>query len=160
MHIHAHSQVHNLGGKSFPILVRKALIVFLMECLSKCPSYKNPFSRSEKLLVVLLHSGIILFAKWFILNVWQCSEYLCLSNCSVNSVTLCYVLHQKTHSEKFWHIQHPVSSGIRQHIKSYSALLKHIHSYWDIVKGYPGIFSTLCNPSLFTILSYSEPWHI
>ena len=62
--------------------------------------------------------------------------------------TLCYVLHW-TYSE-FWHIQHSVFSGICQHIQPYSALLRRIHAYWDIIishtQTYSGKLSTLCNP--------------
>ena len=62
---------------------------------------------------------------------------LCLDNCSVIcTVTLCYVLHQ-THLE-FWHIQHSfVYSGICRHIQSF---VRHIHTYWDILKTYSGLF--------------------
>ena len=58
----------------------------------------------EKFLVAYLHSDIVLFAKCSILNVWQCSAYISLNNCSVIcTVTLCFVLHQ-IHS-KFSHIK-------------------------------------------------------
>ena len=78
---------------------------------------------------------------------WIC---LCLNNCSVVcTVTLCYVLHQ-THSE-FWHIQNYVYSGISRHIQRYSALLRHIHVYWDIMN----TCSILC-----VTLTYSQPCHI
>ena len=80
------------GRKKFPDF-REALIAFLMNCLWKWPSSSNSYSCPEKFLVVHLHSGIILFAKRVMLYVWQCSEYVSLSNCSVNSVTLYYVLH-------------------------------------------------------------------
>ena len=46
--------------------------------------------QSVLFLVVDPHSGIIVFAERSILNVWQCSEYICLDNCSVAfTVTLC-----------------------------------------------------------------------
>ena len=80
--------IAQLETKSFLILEKKALIVFLMKCLSKCPSSTKLSSCPEKFLVAHLHSGIILFAKRFILNIWQCFEYICLRNCSVNSVIL------------------------------------------------------------------------
>ena len=67
-------------------------------------------------------------------------------------VNTCYVLHQ-THS-KFWHIQHSVFSRICRNIQSYSALLRHIHAYWDIIQAYSSLFSTLCNPRIFTTLLY------
>ena len=58
------------------------------------------------------HSGIILFAKHFVLNV--CNLY----------IDICYVLHQI--QSEFWHIQNSVYSGIFRHIQAYSALLRHI----------------------------------
>ena len=60
-----------------------------------------------------------------------------------------YVLHQ-THSE-FWHIQH---SDFFRYISAYTALLTQFHAYWDINKAYSGIFSTLCNPHVFTTLTF------
>ena len=102
---------------------------------------------------------------------------LCLDNCSVIfTVTLCHVLHQ-THSE-FWHIQHPAFSDIYRRIQSYSALLRHIDDYWDIIKAYSGLFSIFSTSQLWYILrpsifrtpylfitlwnvdqAYSEPCH-
>ena len=80
------------------------------------------------------------FAKCSILNVWQCFEYVCFDNCSVNStMTICYVLYQ-TRLE-FWHIQHSVFSGICQ-----QALLRHTHAYWDIIKTYSGLFRYIQHP--------------
>ena len=126
------------------------ILAFLMKCLSKSPSSKTLHpSCPEKFLVAYLHSGIVLFAKHSILNVWQCPKYVCLNNCSViSTATLCYVLHE-AHSE-FWHVQHYV----------FSALLRHIHAFWDINNAYLGIFSSLCNPRIFTALPYSESWYI
>ena len=102
---------------------------------------------------------------------------LCLDNCSVIfTVTLCHVLHQ-THSG-FWHIQHPAFSDIYRRIQSCSALLRHIHDYWDIIKAYSGLFSIFSTSQLWYILrpsifrtpylfitlwnvdqAYSEPCH-
>ena len=80
----------------------------------------------EKFLVACLHSDIILFAKWCILNTWLFWICHCLYNCPVISTeTLCYVLHQ-THSELryiknclFWYMQ--AYSSIFSIIKAYSA---------------------------------------
>ena len=77
----------------------------------------------------------LLFEKPCVLNVWQCSEYSCHDNCSVIcTLTWCYVK-QQTHSE-FWNIQDSVFWGIFWHIKLYSTLLSHIHTYWNIIKAY------------------------
>ena len=125
-------------------------------------------------MVAHLHSGIILFAESFILNIWQCSEYVCLNKCLVICiVTLCYVLYQ-THAE-FWHIQQFVFPGICLHIQSYSVLLRHIHTYLDITKACWGLFrhtqhtvspSHIYNLAIFWALAYLEPqahlktWHV
>ena len=112
----------------------------------------------------------IIFAKCSILNVWQCSECVCLGNCSIIcTVNLCYVQCQ-THSE-FSHIQHSAFSGICWNIQSYFALLRHIHAYWDIIKAYSApcvilayLFTTLPYSGLFKTLwnadqAYLEPCH-
>ena len=44
--------------------------------------------------------------------------------------------------------------GMCRYIQSYSALLRDIHSYWVILKAYSGIFSTMCNPGIFTTSPY------
>ena len=44
-----------------------------------------------------------------------------------------------------------VFSGVGRHIQAYSALLRDIHSCWDIIKAY----SAPC-----VTLAYSQPWHI
>ena len=81
----------------------------------------------EKFLVGHLQLGCIIFAKGSILFVWQCSEYVCLNNCSATfTVTLWYVLHQ-THSE-FWYIQNSVYSGICRHIQAHSVLSRQLHT--------------------------------
>ena len=117
-----------------------------MKCLSKWPSSSNP-PTPEKFLVAHLHSSVILFAKRSILNIWQCSEYVCFDNCSVIcTVSLCNVLPQVR--SEFWHIHQSVYSGICRHIQSYSALLRHIHAYWHNIKIYAGLLgisSTLCS---------------
>ena len=46
----------------------------------------------KKILVAHRTRSLFLLAKRSILNIWQCSEYVCLDNCSVIcTVTLCYV---------------------------------------------------------------------
>ena len=119
---------------------------FLTKSLSKRPSSLNLTSPlyPEKFLVEHLNSDIIPFTNHFVLNIWQCSEYVCLYNCSVIcTVTLWYILHQ-THSE-FWHIKHSVFSSICWNIQPYSVLLRHIHAYWDITT-YSGLFRHIQHP--------------
>ena len=104
-----------------------------------------------------LHSHINSFAKFSVLNIWQCLEYVCLDNCSVIcTVTLYYVLHQ-TNSE-FWYIQNSTYSVICRYVKSYPVLLRHIHAYTEIIKTYSSLFrdiQPLFNPCIFTTLPYS-----
>ena len=97
--------------KCFP--AESFFLAFLAKCLSKCSSSTNllPICPA-KFLAGHLHPGIIP-CKILHHKVWQCSECVCLDNCSViRTVTSCYVLHE-THSE-FWHIQHSVFSGRHQ----------------------------------------------
>ena len=112
-----------------------------------------------------LHSGIVVvvffFCKTLHLKCLTVSDYVSLNNCSVICiVTLCNILHQIR--SKFWHIQHSLFSGICWVIISYWVLLRHI-TYIEIlryIQTYSGIFSTLFNPCIFTILPYSELWQI
>ena len=92
---------------------------------------------------------------------------LCFDHCSVICiVTLCYINQQIQHS-KFWPIQCSVLCFTRK-MPAYvcyilQALLRYIHVIEKLLRHihiYSGIFSTLCNHRIFTILSYSEPSHI
>ena len=118
-----------------------------MKCLWKCPSSTNPYSCPENFLFVHLYSGIILFAKRFILNVWHCSEYICLG-----VIQWPYAMYWIRNVQNNSGIFSTVFFGIRRHIQSYSALLRHIHSYWDIIK------ASYSAP--FVTLAYSKPWHV
>ena len=72
--------------------------------------------------------------------------HLCFHNLSVIfTVTLCYVLHQ-THSE-FWHISLHIHSCQR-----YLGIFKYIETSLRHMQVYLGVFSTLSNPHIFTIL--------
>ena len=109
----------------------------------------------EKYLVARLHSGIILSAKGSILNVWQCSEYVCLSQCSVIcTVTLCNVLHQ-TRSE-FWNIRKSIYSGTCWHIKPPHSRLFTIFGIFRLIQSH----SPPCVTLAIHNLPYSEPWDI
>ena len=48
-------------------------------------------------------------------------------------------------------------SGICWDVQSYSALLGHIHAYWDIIKAYSGFFRHIQHSVTVT---YSQPCHI
>ena len=111
------------------------------------------------------------FAKHSILNVWQCSEYTFLNNCSVICpVTLGYVLHL-AHS-KFWHNQNSIYSGIYRHIQADSALFRHSCAYWKIIKAYSApcvnpafweachILSAYLEPEAYTKPHEYLSWHI
>ena len=142
MYIHPHSQAHNQGEKSLLILERKALIVFLMKCLSKCPISTNPSLCPEKFLVAHLHSGIILFAKRFILHIWA-AFWIHLSRkllSKFSDLMLC------TTSDTLRIILAYLALCFFQVYSIILALLKQFHSYWDIIEGYSGLFRYIEHP--------------
>ena len=78
---------------------------------------------------------------------------LCLDSCSVIcTVTLCYVLHQ-THLQ-VWHIQNSVYSGI---FMVYPSIFSIIKAYSHILRHFHSIFSTLCNPCIYSHLAIFRP---
>ena len=86
---------------------RAFFLVFL------CNGFRSALvSQNLSYLVACWHSGIILFAKRSILNVWKSSEYSFLNNCSVIcTVTLRYCVRHiqnsdilRTHSDILRHI--------------------------------------------------------
>ena len=131
---------------------------FLTKSLSKRPSSLNLTSPlyPEKFLVEHLNSDIIPFTNYFVLNVWQCSEYVCLYNCSVIcTVTLWYILHQ-THSE-FWHIQlsvFQVYAGIFKYIQHYEGIFTHIETLLRPIQTFLGILAPCVT------LTYQQRCHI
>ena len=40
------------------------------------------------------------------------------------------------------------------------SIFTHVETLLIHIQAYSSIFSTLCNPRIFTVLPYSEPWHI
>ena len=93
-------------------------------------------------------SGIILFAKHSILNVWQCPEQDSVEITAKYFVQWPCALHC---------IRRIQNSGIFRTllIQMYPSIFKHIKHYWDIfthikvllrhIQAYSGIVSTLCN---------------
>ena len=129
--------------------------------------HKPPPPCPEKFLVAHLHSGITLFAKRSIVDVWQCSEYLCLDNCSeICTVTLCCVLHQ-THSE-FWHIHRCffrymlaysiIFNAIEAYSRPCEIQTRHIQN--PAIGYYSGIFRALCNACIRRNLAHSKSQNI
>ena len=120
-------------GASFCCVFDMFSCVFdmFLKCLLKCPSSATLLPSP-----VLIHYSFCKTLHFKCLMVfWIC---LCFDNCPVICVvTLCYVK-QQTHSQ-FWHIQY-CFSGICQHVKSHSTLLRHIHAYWGIIKVYSDLF--------------------
>ena len=50
-----------------------------------------------------------------------------------------------------------------QAYSTYSALFKHFHTYWGILKAYSGLFRHIqqpCNPCIFRTLPYFGPWQL
>ena len=99
------------------------------------------------------------FAKRSILNIWQCSEYVCLDNCPVIfRVTLCYVLHQ-THSE-FGHIYYSVlfqvCAVIFNHIQCYYGIFTHTELFLRHIQAY----SASCVILPYLQPGHTKPWNI
>ena len=44
--------------------------------------------------------------------------------------------------------------------QKHSDRFRHIQAYPGIIQAYLGIFKALCNPSIFRIEVYPEPWHV
>ena len=125
-----------------------SFLLFLTKSISKYPSSTNPqlphpFAMRNFWLRTCTQALFFLQSapSWTFGNVLNTS----LGNCSVIcTLTSCYVLYQ-TYSE-FWYIR-------LYFFQLYSGIVNHIEGHW-------GLFSTLCNPRIFTTLPYSEPWHI
>ena len=108
------------------------------------------------------------------LNVSQCSEYICLDKSSIIcTVNLCYVRHQ-THSE-FWHVQRfftlplPEYLIILSFVKIYSLILWQCHGWFRFIQAYSApcvnlAYSQLChilNPGMFiTGVSFKTLWNV
>ena len=113
--------------------------------------HKPPFPPCpEKFLVPHLHSGIILFAKRSILNIWQL-----LSN--LYSDLMLY-----TASDTFRILANSALCFlcICRNIQSYSLLMRHIQVYETLlrhIQAYSGISSTLCNPCILVPLHFLSP---
>ena len=106
----------------------------------------------------LFASGIILFAKDSILNVWLCFEYISVSITAQWFVQWPYA---KYYTDCIKYIQNSVYSVIYGHIQAYAALLRHIHIYWSIIKSYSGLFRHIQHPVYsWHIHNLIKPWHI
>ena len=104
----------------------------------------------EECLVVRHALSHYFFAKCSISNIWQCSEYACLDNCSVICTrTFCYILHIK-------HIQ---NSGIFRTV--YSCICRHIQTYYKGIFTHTEALLRLIQAySPFVTHAYSQPCHI
>ena len=134
-------------------------LVFLTKCLWNYPSCKKNLPCPEKFMFACMHSGIITFAKRFILNVWQCFEYvsvsiafLCLLSILNSNLMLC------TASETFRILAYSkpcvfrdmlAYSSIFSIIEAYSGLFRHIHHpVWPL---------RIHNLAIFRATTYLEP---
>ena len=102
----------------------------------------------------LFASGIILFAKDSILNVWLCFEYISVSITAQWFVQWPYA---KYYTDCIKYIQNSVYSVIYGHIQAYAALLRHIYTYWSIIKAYSAPCVFLTYPQPYQALAYIEP---
>ena len=97
----------------------------------------------ERFLAAHLHSGIILFAKRSILNIWQCSEYTCFDNWSVICTgILCYVC---TASETFRILAYSALCFFK-YILTYSIIFSVVKAYLRIFRHYWDIFRHIQHP--------------
>ena len=135
--------------KYFPLV--PLFLVFLTNCLSKCSRYTTFPQCPKKFLVVHFNSGIVLFAKHSIVNVWQCSEYVSVSITAQWTVQWLHALYCIWHGQNSGIFSTLFFSDICRHIQSYSGLLRHVHTYWYIIKAYSAPCITL---------AYSKPCHI
>ena len=134
-------------------------LLFLTKCLSalipRLPSPPPPALKNFWLRASLIHYSFCKTLHLKCLTVLWIG--LCPGNCSV--ISKMTVLHQ-THPE-FWHIRHCVCF---RYMLGYTALLRctfmHIETLLRHIQAYSGIFSTLCNPDIFTTLPYSTLWHV
>ena len=72
-------------------------------------------------------------------------------------VTFCYIhIRHVQNSDIIGTVFYFIFLGICRYIQSYSALLRHIHAYWDIIKvWYSDIISTLSDVCICRNLAYS-----
>ena len=119
--------------------------------------YFHEFSRALRNLC-LFASGIILFAKDSILNVWLCFEYISVSITAQWFVQWPYA---KYYTDCIKYIQNSVYSVIYGDIQAYAALLRHIYTYWSIIKAYSSLFRHIRHPVYsWHIHNLTKPWHI
>ena len=98
------------------------------------------------------HSGIILFAKGFMLNARQWSEYAFFSITAQQFArwpdAMCCIRYIQNSG-----IFTTIYSVIFRHIQAYSALLKHMQAYWEIFTNIKA-YSEPC-----VTLAFAEIWH-
>ena len=136
-------------------------LVFSAKCLSKCPCFTKLFLlwKVSGCLSALTHHSFCKTHHLKCLTIFWIHP--CLDNCSVVftvTVTPRYVQHQT--NSKFWHIENSVYLGICRQIQAYSALLTHIHAYWEIIRAHSSlfiIFSTQGNSYVLTQLCHILP---
>ena len=104
----------------------------------------------EKFLVVCLHSGIVLFAKCCILDVWQCFEYASVSITAYKFVQWSYSMYIQN-SGLFRNLFIQVYAGIFKNIQHYLGIFTNIETLLWHIQDYSG---------MFTNLSYSKSCHI
>ena len=103
-------------------LVGPLFLVFFMKCLSKCPSFTNlPPPVLKSFWLHICPQALFFFEKHSILNVWQCSEYLCLDNCSVICTVMLCTASDTFRIQAYSALFFP---GMCRYIQSYSVLLK------------------------------------
>ena len=127
--------------------------MFLTNFLSKCPIFTTFFFVAlKKILVAHLQSGIIVFAKRAILNVWQCSEYVSILVTAQQIGQWPYAMYCSRHIQNnstlcFFQVYATIFSVI----KAYSPILRNSYGIFRLIQSY----SAPC-----VTLTYSQPPHI
>ena len=96
------------------------------------------FPCPENFLVAQLHSGIILFAKWSILIVWQCSES-CLSWWLLSNLYKDLMLCTISDTFRIWNIQ----NCLFRYILAYSSMFMHNDAFLRLIQVYSAPCLTL-----------------
>ena len=122
------------------------------------PQHLQPLSLSHLALYLLSTLICHYFCKMLYLKClavfWI---HLYLHNCAVIcTVTLFYVLHRRIHNSDIFSTL--VYTAICRHIQQFSASLRHIDAYWDIIMVYSGLNQAY--PAHCLTLPYSQSCHI
>ena len=129
------------------------------EIFIEVPYFHNLFFVAlKKILVAHLQSGIVVFAKRAILNVWQCSEYVSILVTAQQIGQWPYAMYCSRHIQNnstLYFFQ--VYATIFSVIKAYSPILRNSYGIFRLIQSYSAPCVTL---NIFATSPYSELGHI